>query len=176
MGRPKGSKNKKTKKNKKTVKSVKKKVGRPKKAKRGRPKGSTNKNKKKKVIKKKVGRPKKIEAVVEKVPVKKYSKYLNLPDDYVEPVNQKFVGYCPKCDMCLTTKDISKGIYECVGCGSKRNKKYLKKESKAQIEKEKISKAQYLKETATLIKQKKSESDVHISDLPDISIMNDVKD
>ena len=175
MGRPKGSKNKKTKKNKKTVKSVKKKVGRPKKAKRGRPKGSTNKNKKKKVIKKKVGRPKKIEAVVEKVPVKKYSKYLNLPDDYVEPVNQKFVGYCPKCDMFLSTKDFaSKMIFVCVKCGLRKHKRYLKPESKRQLKTKVVSKKQYLRDAALKTKSLDVKSS-NLSNLPDVSTMGDVQ-
>jgi len=167
MGRPKGSKNKT--KTKKTA--VKKKVGRP--------KGSTKKSKKSGKSEKAIKELTKKNTKIVLKPKPKYktpSQYTNLPDDYVEPKSQKFAGYCPKCDMCLTTKDVSKGIYECVGCGSKRNKKFLLKESKAQSEKEMLTKKQYLRETAALTRQKKTGSDHHISDLPDVSIMNKVKD
>jgi hypothetical protein len=155
----------------------------------GRPKGSKNKKKakvKKKQVKQKVVKIVKTEKGVTaknaknaknaKTAKKKqaYSKYSNLPDDYVEPKTLKFAGHCPTCDMSLTTKDfVTKTIFECIGCGCRKNKKHLLKESKAQKERARVTKKQYLKETAKLSKIK---GNTHISDLPDVSIMNDIKE
>jgi hypothetical protein len=163
MGRPKGSKNKKQVKAKAKVKSVKVKAKVKKKLKKKVKLDPLEKIRKKAIIKKEVAKKKQA-----------YSKYSNLPDDYVEPPTLKFAGHCPECDMSLTTKDFAtKTIFECIGCGCRKHKKHLLKESAAHQERERITKKQYLKETAKLSKVK---SDTHISDLPDVSIMNDIKE
>ena len=156
----------------------------------GRPKGSKNNKVKKNV---KLDPLEKIEKIEKKTKLKKedtktaykkkqkqkYSKYSNLPDDYVEPPTLKFAGHCPECDMSLTTKDfVTKTIFECIGCGCRKHKKYLLKESKSQKERKMISKKQYLKESANLTKDKESHtSDLpNIPNIPNISIMNDIKE
>ena len=179
MSRPKGSKNK-----KKKVKEVviKKKIGRPKKI---RTEGEVVK------IKKKLGRPKKVHIVktdkseIDPVYIKKaaaYSKYNSLPDDYVQPKTHKITGYCPKCDLPIMSNDfVSKLIFECP-CGVRKHKKYLKEKSARVIEQEKedarISKTEYLKEAASRNKElEKYHGSTHLmSDIPDISIMSEVKE
>lgn len=77
MGRPKGSKNK----------VHKKKLGRPRKCRRGRPKGTT-----KKVV------------CTESYDMSKVKKF-------------KFLGYCKKCEALISSKElVKKTIYECPCC------------------------------------------------------------
>jgi len=177
MSRPKGSKNKKNKKKSvDEVKSVvKRKVGRPKKV---RDVGDEVKS----VVKRKVGRPKKVR-VEEKV-FAKYtpSKYNNLPDDYVQPKTYKASGYCPRCDLCIMSHDfISKMIFECPRCQTRKHKKYLKDKSARDRAKAKeeanISKNEYLKEAASKIRdlEKQHGSSHHVSNVPDVSIMSEVE-
>jgi hypothetical protein len=97
--------------------------------------------------------------------------------DYIPPKTYKIVGYCPRCDMFLSTKDFaSKMIFVCVKCGLRKHKKYLKTESERKRKQQKaISKRQYLKEAASASKHAPA-VDHHVSNLPDVSIMGDVKD
>ncbi len=118
MSRPKGSKNK-------------KKVGRPRKCRRGRPKGSKNKVHRKC----RRGRPK--GSLKKKVSTESY--------DMSNVKKFKFLGYCKGCQMLIATKDlVSKFIYLCPGCGKRTRIKKLLKE----IVKEKPkSKKEYLDST-----------------------------
>lgn len=175
MGRTKGSKNKK-------VSTVsKKKVGRPKKTntktkkvikvakKRGRPKGSKNKASKVSKDIKKYSKKKKVNTY------KSVSKYNDLPEDYIPPKNQKFAGYCPKCDMCLTTNDfVSKMVFQCP-CGVRKHKKYLKSKSKRQRDIDKVSKQEYLRDAQLKVKHLESAKGI-LNALPDVKVMGKIEE
>jgi hypothetical protein len=98
-------------------------------------------------------------------------------EDYKPPRSFKIVGYCPKCDMFLSTKDFaSKMIFVCVKCGLRKHKKYLKPESKRQLKKQVMSKKQYLREAAS--KSKLDNLNIkssNLNDLPDVSTMGNVQ-
>jgi len=86
----------------------------------GRPKGSKNKVHKNKKAHKKCrrGRPK---GSIKKVPTESY--------DMSNVKTYKFLGFCKKCEMQITTKElVSKFIYECPGCGKRNRIKKLLKE------------------------------------------------
>ncbi len=125
MSRPKGSKNKKHKKYRMLYCGLKpkKKLGRPRKRRRGRPKGSLNKVQKKC----RRGRPK----GSKKAPTESY--------DMSNVKRYKFLGYC-KCQALISTKElVKKFIYECPACGKRARIKKLLKEivrEKAKTKKE----------------------------------------
>ena len=126
-------------------------------------------------MKKKIEKEKKVGKKVCKPGKKPYIAYGAEPDDpdYVQPKTHKILGYCPKCDLALMKNDfVSKMIFECP-CGCRKHSKYMLVESKREKKRRKISKAQYLKETKSIRKGEPA-SGHHVSNLPDISLMNKV--
>ena len=92
---------------------------------------------------------------------------LDEPEGYKQPKNHKFIGYCPECDLFLTTKDlISKMVFKCP-CGLRKHKKYIKSESDRVKQLEKVSsKKEYLK--SGLFVEKGNESEIIPEIVPEI--------
>lgn len=81
---------------------------------------------------------------VAKKPVKKEVINLHPPTNVYQ---SKFLGYCPKCDVMVSSRDmISKFIYECSCCNHRARLKTLLAGKKNAIEKPESQK-RYLKET-----------------------------
>jgi len=96
---------------------------------------------------------------------------------YVAPKSYKIVGYCPKCDMFISTKDFeSKMIFSCVRCGIRKHKKYLLNDQQRLAKAEKISKKQYLSDAEADNKHIEKSNLNNVANLPNISVMGGVQE
>ena len=114
----------------------------------GRPKGSKNKK------------------VIKKSTYKKYIGHrIEEPEGYILPKKQKFIGYCPVCELSLTGKDmVSDNRFECP-CGIRKHKKHLKFE----LNKVKVSsKKEYFKSGLTIETNAEPEMEIIPDIIPDI--------